>query len=175
MPGQQPPVPEEVSLTEPHSARPGHATSDNLKTDAETVTEGTGGFLGAVGGMALGALAGPIGLVIGGLAGALGGWWTGHKVADVMQESDDNAFKTHYEGSSERVADRSYEEVRPAYVAGHLAARNPDYSSKSFDDVEVDLQRGWNSDVEAQLGEWNMARPYARAAYDRAREGKSAR
>ena len=170
MPGQQPPAPEDVSLTEPHSARPGRATASNLKTDAETVTEGAGGFIGAVSGMALGALAGPVGLVIGGLAGALGGWWTGHKVADVMQESDDHAFRAHYESSSERMADRSYEDTRPAYVAGHLAARNPDYANKPFEDVETDLRRGWNSDVAAQLGEWSTAQPYARAAYERARE-----
>ena len=125
--------------------------------------------------MAIGALAGPIGLVIGGLAGALGGWWTGHKVADVMQESDDHAFRAHYESSSQRMADRAYEDIRPAYVAGHLAARNPDYASRPFDEVESDLRRGWNSDVSAQLGEWSTARPYARAAYERARGSRSAR
>lgn len=175
MPGQQPPAPEDVSLTEPHSARPGRANAGNLKSDAETVTEGAGGFIGAVSGMAVGALGGPVGLVIGGLAGALGGWWTGHKVADAMQEDDDHAFRTHYESSSQRVADRAYEDVRPAYVAGHLAARNPDYANKPFEDVATDLQRGWSGDVAAKLGDWSNARPYARAAYERARESGSER
>lgn len=175
MADQAPANSEDVSLTEPHSARPGRATDQNLKSDAETITKGSGGFLGAVGGMAIGALGGPVGLVLGGLAGAVGGWWTGHKIADALQESDEASFKAHYEKSPWRTADRTYEDVRPAYVAGHLAAHNPDYARKSFEDVESDLRRGWSGEVATKLGDWSGASPYARTAFERARESKTTR
>jgi hypothetical protein len=66
---------------------------------------------------------------------------------------------------------RSYDDVRPAYQLGHLAGRNPDYSGRSFDEVETDLQRGWTSDVSQKHGDWNSVRPYAQSAYERGRMG----
>ena len=165
----------EVSLTQPVSAPDGHKTPDKVKADSETLGETSGGFLGGVGGMALGALGGPVGLVIGGLAGALGGWWAGREIAGSLTEPDDAAFQAHYASSPDRLADRSYDGVRPAYAAGHLAGRNPDYAGRSFDQVEEDLRRGWNGDTAARHGEWPAMRGYARAAFDRARTDASKR
>src|SRR5687767_732821 len=89
----------DFSLTEPVSAPPGASTPENRKSDAETVGEASGGFLGAVSGMALGVAAGPVGLVLGGLAGALGGWWAGKGIADALTTDDDAAFRAHYEAT----------------------------------------------------------------------------
>ena len=161
----------EVSLTEPHSAPPGHATPANVKADAETLGEASGGFLGAVGGMSLGAVGGPIGLVIGGIAGAVGGWWAGRGILNAITESDEAAFRTHYEASPDRPAGREYESVRAAYVAGHLAGRNPDYAGRTFEEIEPDLRRGWSEDVSTRYGDWPSMRGYARAAFERARAG----
>lgn len=166
--------PNEHSLTQPISAPEGRGTTRNVDADAETVGEASGGFLGAVGGMAVGAVGGPIGILVGGLAGALGGWWAGHGIADALTDDDDLSFRRDYETSKDRLADRNYEAVRPAYVAGHLAGRNPDYSGESFEDVEPDLRRGWSGDVSKRFGEWPTARSYARAAFERARAKKAA-
>jgi hypothetical protein len=119
--------------------------------------------------MALGALGGPVGLLLGGLAGAIGGWWAGHGVAGAITSDDEEAFRRDFEGAPVRLADRSYHDVRPAYVAGHLAARNPDYADRSFEEVEPDLRRGWSADVARHCGEWPAMRRYARTAFDRAR------
>jgi hypothetical protein len=162
---------EKFSLAEPVSAPQGHATPENIDADAETLGKSSGGFLGAVGGMSLGALGGPVGLVLGGLAGAVGGWFAGRELADAITEDDDRAYRTHFEEAPERLADRRYDDVRPAYLAGHLAGRNPEWAGRPYDDVEADLRRGWSADVARTCGEWPAVRGYARTAFERARRG----
>ena len=159
----------DFTMMQPHSAPPGRSTDKNVKDDAENVGEAAGSFLGGVGGMALGVAGGPVGLVVGAVAGALGGWWAGKGVADAFTSEDEAAFRSHYESSSERLADRTYDSVAPAYVTGHLAGRNPDYAGRTFDQIEPELERGWGSDVAKRHGEWSSVRGYARAAFDRAR------
>src|ERR671939_561926 len=153
---------DKYSLTQPVSAPEGQATPENVKADAETLGETSLGFLGAVGGMSLGAAAGPVGLVLGGIAGAVGGWWAGRGIANSLSANDDAYFRTHYESSPDRLADRSYEDVRAAYVIGHLAGRNPDYAGKSFEEVEGDLRQGWSDDVSREHGQWEAVRRLAR-------------
>ena len=65
--------------------------------------------------------------------------------------------------------------MRPAYAAGHLAGRNPEWAGRSFDEVEPELQRGWSGDVAKRHGEWSSVRGYARTAFDRARESTESR
>jgi hypothetical protein len=159
----------EYSLTNPVSAPPGKGTPERIDRDSKTVGESAGGFVGASTGAAIGAIAGPIGAVIGGLAGALGGWWAGGEIADAITTEDDAAFRHDFENRADRLSDHPYEEIRPAYAAGHLAARNPEYAGRSFEDVESDLRCGWNADAIDQCGEWPAVRRYARTAFDRAR------
>jgi hypothetical protein len=161
----------DFTILEPHSAPEGHSTANNVKDDAENVGEAAGSFLGGVSGMALGIAGGPVGLVIGAIAGALGGWWAGKGVADAFTDKDHAAYRAHYTASPDHLADRSYDQVAAAYVAGHLAGRNPDYAGRTFDQVEPDLQRGWTDDVARQHGAWPAVRGYARTAFDRARSG----
>ena len=159
----------EFSLTEPESAPPGKGTSERVTRDADTVGESSGGFLGAVTGMSIGAVGGPVGLVLGGIAGAVGGWWAGKGIASAITKHDEIAFRRNFESSKNRPADRTYEDVRPAYVAGHLAGRNPDYEGRSFEEVESDLRCGWSTDIVRRCGEWPGVRRYAHAAFDHAR------
>lgn len=159
----------EYSLTEPVSGPKGEGTPAHVHRDSETVGESAGGFLGGSAGVALGAIGGPVGAVIGGLAGALGGWWAGRGIADAITKDDDAAFRRDFESTPDRLADRSYDDVRGAYVAGHLAGRNPDYAGRSFENIEPDLSRGWSADVAKECGEWPAVRRYARSAFDRAR------
>ena len=121
-------------------------------------------------GAAIGSMAGPIGTIIGGIAGAMGGWWTGRAVAEAataVTTDDDNYYRTHYESSPTRLADRKYDDVRPAYYLGHLASRNPDYRSKSWDDIEPDLRNGWSRD--SRYGSWDAVRGYASEGFNRGR------
>lgn len=136
----------------------------------DLVGEGVGGVSGTLAGAALGSLGGPIGTVIGGIAGAISGWWAGRAVSEAAAsytDEHDTDYRSHYESTPDRLADRSFDDVRPAYQLGHVAAHNPDYANKKFEDVESDLKRGWNAGASKAHGEWDRIRGYAHEAYSR--------
>src|SRR5687768_10676694 len=146
-------------------------------TVGDQVGEAAGGISGVLAGAAIGSLGGPIGTVIGGIAGAIGGWWTGRAISEAASNfthADDEHYRSSYQRAENRIADRAYEDVRPAYQLGHLASRNPDYQGREFDEIEADLQRGWTDDVSRQSGDWQQVRGYARDAYSRGRSGGEA-
>jgi hypothetical protein len=135
-------------------------------------------------GAALGSLGGPIGTVIGGIAGAVSGWWAGRAISESAYHAthaDDEVYRGHHAGASAAGASaagasadagpapRGYDDVRPAYLLGHVAGRNPDYHGRPFDEVEPDLRHGWTDDVGARHGSWDQVREYARHAYERSR------
>lgn len=140
-------------------------------TVGEQVGEATGSISGVALGAAIGSAAGPLGAIVGGIAGAVGGWWAGRAVADAAMHfthDDDAYYRDHYERSDERLADRSYDQVRPAYQLGHVAAHNPDYTGRTFDMIEPDLRRGWDANATAAHGDWDHVKRYVRDAYTRA-------
>lgn len=136
----------------------------------DEVGEAIGGVSGTVTGAAIGSAGGPIGTIIGGIAGAVGGWWAGRAVAEAAHKfttDDDTFYRERFENKTDRLADRSYDDVRPAYQLGHIASLNPDYNGRTFDEVEPDLQRGWGNDLRARHGDWSAVRPYAQDAFAR--------
>ena len=138
-------------------------------TTADYVGEAAGGISGGLAGAAIGSIGGPVGTLIGGLAGVIGGWWAGRSIAEAAKDYgdlDDRHYRTHYETSS-RLADRTFDDVRPAYQLGHIASRNPDYRGRDFDAVESDLRRGWSDDIGSRYGDWSAVRSYAREGYTR--------
>ena len=146
---------------------------DGDPTVADLVSEAAGGISGVIAGAAIGSAAGPIGTIVGGIAGAVGGWWAGRGVADAFTDKDYDAYRTHYESAPDRIADRTFEHVTPAYAVGHLAGRNPEYASRSWEEIEADLQRGWTDDIAKRHGQWPAVRGYARAAFERVRTGSA--
>jgi hypothetical protein len=144
---------------------------DSNPSVADEAGEAVGGISGVLAGAAIGSVGGPVGTLIGGIAGAVGGWWTGRAVAEAAEkltEDDDSYYRSHYERSS-RLADRSYEDVRPAYHLGHVASHNPEYASKSWTEVQVELQRGWSAEQTKKYGDWNAVSAYAGEGYTRGR------
>ncbi len=143
---------------------------DHNPSVGDEIGEAAGGISGVLTGAAIGSVGGPIGTIIGGIAGAVGGWWAGRTVSEAasrMTHTDDEHYQNHY--TTAGTADRSYDDVRPAYQLGHLAGQNPDYANRSFDEVEGDLRNGWSSDLSKKHGEWDSVRNYARDAYTRGR------
>lgn len=141
---------------------------DDNPSTGDKVGEAVGGVSGALTGAAVGSPAGPIGAIIGAIAGGVGGWWAGRTVAEAaskFNEHDDNNYRQAYEARADRLADRSYEDVRPAYQLGHLASENPDYNGKNFEAIESELQRGWTNDLRARHGDWAAVRPFAQEAF----------
>ena len=133
---------------------------------ADHVGEAAGGISGVAAGAAIGSVAGPIGTVIGGIVGAMGGWWTGRAVAEAataVTTEDDTYYRSHYDRTP--IADRRYDDVRPAYYLGHVASLNPDYKARSFEEIEGDLRTGWSKNE--KYGSWDSVRGYAREGYSR--------
>lgn len=146
----------------------GHAIGPDT---GRKVGEGVGGVSGIAAGAAIGSLGGPVGTVIGAIAGAVGGWWAGKEVsnaATTYTESHDAQYKSHFDSQSSESRGRfgSYDKARPLYQLGHVAAQNPDYRGKTFDQIEPDIRRGWNKDMEQQHGSWNDVRGAVSGAYN---------
>lgn len=119
-------------------------------------------------------IAGPVGTPIGALAGlaagALGGWWASHAATSTRYEqADDEHYRRLYGESPFRLADRSFDHVRPAYQLGHMSAFNPEYAGREFEDIEPDLRRAWRDDFRRYSGEWDAVRHFAGDAYGHAR------
>ena len=144
---------------------------DSNPSHVDEAGEAVGGIGGVLAGAAIGSAIGPVGTIIGGIAGAMGGWWGGRAVteaAGTVTKTDDEYYRGNYEASS-KLADRSYDDVRPAYHLGHVAAHNPDYANKDWNQVSGDLQRGWSTDNAKKFGEWSSVSGYASEGYNRSR------
>jgi len=131
--------------------------------------EAAGAITGVLAGAGIGSAAGPIGTLIGGIAGALGGWWTGRAVAEAassLTHEDDDHFRAHYLAQPNRHADRAFDDVRSAYYLGQIAAHNPNFKARQFEEVEVELEEGWAS-TEEKVGSWVAVRPYAKEGFSR--------
>jgi hypothetical protein len=82
-----------------------------------------------------------------------------------LPPEDEARYRALYEASPNRLAGRSYEDVRPFYHLGHIARGHPDYRQRTFDEIEDDLQKGWTPDLRARYGDWSSVRPFAREAF----------
>lgn len=146
----------------------------NLPDTADHVGQAAGGISGVVAGAAIGASAGPIGVLLGGIAGAIGGWWSGRALAEAAEditEADDEYYRADF--ARQRDAQRAYEEARAAYYLGDVAAANPTYAVRGFDEVEPELSRGWQQTA-AERGDWKAVRSYASVGFQRGRERRRA-
>ena len=111
--------------------------------------------------------------VVHGIAKSVGGWWAERDAAASVRQvtfEDDVVYRAHYDFSPTRLADRSYEVVRPAYLVGHIAGANPAYAGVPFENIERDLRSGWSDDIRTKHGDWDAVRQYAKEAFARQRQ-----
>jgi hypothetical protein len=140
-------------------------------TIADEMGEAAGGISGVLVGAGIGSAAGPVGTLIGGIAGAIGGWWAGRAVteaAGALSREDDEYFRSHYDAQPNRLADRAYDDVRPAYYLGHIASFNPAFDSLEFIEFEPQLAEGWSPYADHH-GSWSSVRNYAAEGFARGR------
>ncbi|HYR11975.1 MAG TPA: hypothetical protein VEQ60_29595, partial [Longimicrobium sp.] len=119
---------------------------------------GTGGLGGSTGGTTggdLGGTSGGYGGSTGGAGGSTGGLGDGSPglgatggTGEVGGTGDDfdlhePTYRRHYTtvGTETAGGSGTYEEARTGYVAGHAAASNPAYADRTYEEVEVDLER----------------------------------
>ena len=93
----------------------------------------------------------------------MGGWWAGEKAGRALEDTTkhEDHYRTHH--SSLKDSNVDYDTARVGYSVGHVAGRNPDYKTRSFDDVEADLRRGWSDKNQ----DYDRLRPFVREGFDR--------
>jgi hypothetical protein len=104
--------------------------------------------------------------VLGGIAVAAGGWWAGNKLYDVwsqMGTEEDQDCRVYYEAHPARTT-VSYDQARTGYTLGYTAARNPDYTGRTFEDVEPHLRGGYTG---SRAGSYDTLRDFTRRGYER--------
>jgi hypothetical protein len=121
---------------------------------------------GVAGGAAAGALAGgvtgPVGAAIGAVVGAAVGAMAGRKADPAVE---DKYWRDNYLSRPYARKDASFDDYSPAYRSGvESYSRNP---GRSFDEIEPELGRDWNSNRGRSSLEWEHAKPAARDAWDR--------
>jgi hypothetical protein len=80
-------------------------------------------------------------------------------------EDVDQLFRSHFQHVN-RLADRSYDQVRTAYQLGYAAAiRN---EPTTFEEVETELANGWLN-VRTAHGDWATVREMVRVGFERGR------
>lgn len=148
----------------------------NPPSPADHIGQAAGGITGVVAGAAIGATAGPIGVLLGGIAGAIGGWWSGRAIAEAAEditEADEQFYREDFERAHERRVDHArreeFDAARRAYLLGDIAAANPEYLERPYEDVERDLRLGWQAQS-APHEDWTEVREYARVGFGHGRE-----
>ena len=118
----------------------------------------------------MGAAAGPIGVVVGAVAGGVVGGLVGKHVAEGINPTAEDAYwKDNYHSRPYVEKGVAYEDYRPAYQYGWEAHGR--YAGKPFDQVESDLQSGWEQTRDKSKLSWDKAKNAVRDAWDRASGG----
>jgi|GEM_PF-5854779 len=119
----------------------------------------TGGDAGGYGGAAGGT--GGLGDSSGGYGGSTGGTGETGGVGDDF-DLHEPTYRRHYTtvGTETPGTTGTYDEARTGYAAGHAAASNPAYADRSYDEVEVDLERNVGTE------RFGRVREFARHAYE---------
>ena len=110
-------------------------------------------------------------MFVGGLAGVVGGWWAGKAASEAAHHYTpevDATYRSAYESSPSRLADRSFDDVRPGVSGRPRRGDEPRLSRPR-------LRRGRGRSASAvgpttcarSHGEWDAARPFAQATRTR--------
>jgi hypothetical protein len=137
---------------------------------AHPVGTGVGAVLGgALAGAVTGTTAGPVGTIIGTALGAIVGGLAGKSVAESVDPTIEvDYWRENFNDRPHAAQSRGFDVYAPAYRYGVTAyVQHP---RRRFDDVEVQLARGWLDARGASDLEWAQARLAARDAWQRLAE-----
>jgi hypothetical protein len=135
-----------------------------LQGAASTVGRGVETTIGAAGSL-LHTLEKPLGRMIGMIAGKVGGWWNGASAAVAsLPEEERQACELHFESYENRPAGLTYDDALTAYALGYVAAENPAYRERQFDEIEPEVRHGFGDRSEE---EYNALRDFTRYSYER--------
>jgi hypothetical protein len=129
-----------------------------------------GSTAGAAAGAAIGAaVSGPAGALVGGALGAIAGGAAGHSAAEKVNPTVEDAYwRDNYTTRPYVQRDADYEEYRPAYRYGWESRDR--HAGRDFDEVEDDLERGWEQARGRSRLSWQDAKHATRDAWKRIEE-----
>ncbi|WP_119157915.1 hypothetical protein [Caldimonas tepidiphila] len=147
--------------------RTGSDKTDAVATGAGAVVGGAAGGIagGAAAGAAVGGLTGPVGAVIGAVAGAAVGALAGKGVANAFDPAEEDKYWRNNYSSRPYASGASYDDYGPAYRYGVDTYNR--YPGQSFDEVEGNLGRDWDTHRGTSSLEWERAKHASRDAWHR--------
>ena len=131
----------------------------------------TGGVAaGVAAGAAIGTVAGPVGTAVGAavgaVVGAVGGGLAGKAIAEHVNPTVEHGYwRKHYTSRPYAKAGMAYEEYAPAYEYGWESQAHHD--GKTFDEVELILERDWHKAKGTSKLGWEHAKEAARDSWNR--------
>jgi phage tail tape-measure protein len=131
------------------------------------VGTGVGATGGAVTGVAIGgAIGGPVGAAVGGVVGTMAGAAAGHKTAEAINPTVEDAYwRENYKTREYVDRARPYDYYEPAYRYGWESRAR--MGKRSYNEVERDLERGWDKAKGESKLAWNDAKNATRDAWHR--------
>jgi len=139
------------------------------ETGAHPVGTGIGAASAGAAGAAIGgAIGGPVGAVVGAVVGAFSGGLAGKGVAEAIDPTvEDTYWQNNYSSRSYADTSTTYEDYQPAYRTGYEGYSRYGGTGKSFNDIENDLQRDYETNRGKSNLQWEKAKPATRDAWDR--------
>jgi hypothetical protein len=135
---------------------------------AHPVGTGVGAAGGAVTGAALGAaVGGPVGAVVGAAIGGVAGGLAGKGVAEGINPTEEDAYWRNNYSKRPYAANRSFDDLEPAYKYGYTSAGTGTYAGRKFNDAEGDLQHGWEQAKGKSGLAWSDAKYATKDAWNR--------
>jgi len=121
---------------------------------------------GAASGMAVGAVTGPVGAAVGAAVGAVAGGYAGKGVGELIDPTtEDNWLRDRYKTRPYYREGDTFETHAPAYRYGAEAEAR--YGETRYEDLEGDLENGWEKVKDRGALEWERARDAVKDGYDR--------
>ena len=149
-------VDENPANRDPFSGAPG----------AHPVGVGAGATGGAAAGAAIGAAGGPVGTAVGAVVGGVAGGLAGKGAAEAVNPTvEDTYWRSNYASRPYVERGTAYDTYRPAYRYGWESYSH--HRGRSFEDVERDLESGWDRASSGSKLTWDRAKPAVRDAWTR--------
>ncbi|MEG4963269.1 MULTISPECIES: hypothetical protein [unclassified Microcoleus] len=139
------------------------------ETGAHPVGTGIGAASAGAAGAAIGgAIGGPVGAVVGAVVGAFGGGLAGKGVAEAIDPTVEEAYwQTNYSSRPYVDTSATYDDYQPAYRTGYEGYSRYGGTGKSFNEIEHDLQRDYETNRGKSNVAWEKAKHATRDAWDR--------
>ncbi|MBF2028109.1 MAG: hypothetical protein IGS48_15305 [Oscillatoriales cyanobacterium C42_A2020_001] len=135
---------------------------------AHPVGTGLGAAAAGTIGTALGAIAGPVGAGVGAVAGSVVGGLVGKSTAEVFDPTiEDTYWRENYTSRPYVQPGYSYDDYHPAYRTGYEGYHRYYADGRTYEEVEPELQRDYETNYRTSRVGWNDAKHATRDAWER--------